>query len=107
MPREDRRIYFDYEETYKALFALCIQREFKKPPAGIIKAIEVNSEDSTKLTIQIDNPLEHASHRMEYSRDFLAAALMLFCRSQSIPLPKAAQKSVEFNYGTVILRVQI
>ena len=107
MPREDRRIYFDYEETYKALFALCIQREFKKPPAGIIKAIEVHADDSTRLTVQIDNPLEHLSNRVEYSRDFLAAALMLFCRSLGVPLPKAAQKSVEFNYGTVILRVQI
>jgi hypothetical protein len=107
MPREDRRIYFDYDETYKAIFALCVQRDFKKPQPGAIQSVEPLAEDPAKLSFKVVNQLEGTSSVSEYSRDFLAAALMLYCRSLSIPLPKSAQKSVELIQGSVILRVQI
>jgi hypothetical protein len=107
MPREDRRIYFDYDETYKAIYALCVQRDFKKPAIGAIKSIEPHPDDSGKLNVLIENDLDHSSKVMEYNRDFLAAALMLFCRSLSIPLPKSAQKSIELVPGSAVLRVQI
>jgi hypothetical protein len=107
MPREDRRIYFEYDETYKAIFALCVQKDFKKPQPGTIKSVEPLAEDSGRLNVRIENDLDHTSSVTEYNRDFLAAALMLYCRSIGIPLPKSAQKSIELMPGSVILRVQI
>lgn len=106
MPREDRRIFFDYSEAYKAIYALSVQKEIKKPPPGLISSIEPHS-DSSKFTVQIEDQLHSASHRLEYGRDFIAAALMLYCRGLGIPLPKQAQKSVELTFGNIILRIQI
>ncbi len=108
MPREDRRISFDNEEVYKAIFALCVQKQLKKPIPGHIVKIAGGSEESGSVVIDIENPLEKdGAGSVEYTRDFLAAALMLFCRGCGIPLPKSARKSVMIVDGVVILRVQI
>jgi hypothetical protein len=108
MPREDRRISFDNEEVYKAIFALCTQKQMKKPiPGRITKVSETSGEGP--ITIDIENPLdvERPRGREEYTRDFIAAALMLFCRGCGIPLPKSARKSVMITDGALVLRVQI
>ncbi len=108
MPREDRRITFSYDEVYKAIFALCVQREVRKPPAGIIMAVDPIAGDASKVTIRIENPLnDDPPSIMEYGLDYLAAALMLYCRTLRIPLPKTAGKSVELAQDGVILRVQV
>jgi hypothetical protein len=107
MPKEDRRIFFDYEEVYKALYALCIQKQAPKPPPGVIVAIREDATDATKIYIDLENPQEKTKANREYTRDFLAAALMIFCRGLGIPLPKAATKSVVIQDGQVVLRVQI
>ncbi len=107
MPREDRRIYFDYSETYKAIYALSVQKEMKKPPPGTVTSVAPHPEDSTKFAVKIENNLKHESYDMDYGRDFIAAALMLYCRGLGIPLPKQAQKSVELDFGSITLRIQI
>ena len=107
MPSEDRRIKFESEEVYKAIYALCTQKQVKKPPPGLVVAVREDEKDTNKIYIDLENPQEHTKARVEYSRDFLAAALMLFCRGLGIPLPKKAQKSVEITDGQVILRVMI
>lgn len=108
MPREDRRIIFSYDEVYKAIFALCVQREIRKPPVGIIKIIDIIPGDNARVNIRIENPLnDEPPAIVEYSMDYLAAALMLYCRTCRIPLPKTAGKSVELTQEGVILRVQI
>jgi len=101
MPREDRLIIFTNEEVYKAIFALSTQKQLKKPPAGMITR--------NTITVHLHNPQEtfDADKTIDYSRDFLAAALMLFCRGLGIPLPKSARKSVMLKNDEVMLRVQI
>lgn len=107
MPREDRRVIFDFEEAYKALYALCTRREIKKPPPGVILSIEQDKIDETKIYICIENRQENSEKRVVYSYDFIAAALMLFCRTCNVPLPKNANKSVEFATDNIVLRVRI
>jgi hypothetical protein len=108
MPREDRRIIFDYQEVYKAIYALSAQKQLPKPPPGIVKTIEEDTGDINKIYVTLENPQQQGTPaKMEYSRDFLAAALMIFCKGHGIPLPKSAQKSVMMEGDTVILRVQI
>lgn len=107
MPREDRRIIFSMDETYKAIYALCMQKDMKRPPPGAIDVIAVDADDNKKLTFKISNMLDNTEHQIDYSRDFLAAALMLYCRSHSIPISKKASKSVDFKTDSVILRLVI
>ncbi len=109
MPKEDRRIIFNNEEIYKALFALCAQKQIQRLPPGEIISLSVDSENSDKINLIINNALNEAEPEvpLEYNRDFLAAALMLFCRGLGIPLPKSARKSVLIKDDQVMLRVQI
>lgn len=107
MPREDRRIIFEYDEVYKALYALAVQRDMKALPPGRIMALTPSSEDKAVLDITIENPHESESRTVNFSQDFLAAALMLYCRGARIPIPKSGQKSVRIDDDTVILRILV
>ena len=107
MPREDRRIIFEYEELYKAIYSLCVQKGRRKPPIGMISSVVEDKNDNSRLYVLIENQHEEHSSKHEYSRDFIAAALMIYCRGCGIPLPKKARKSVIINEQDVILRVEI
>jgi hypothetical protein len=107
MPREDRRIVFDYTETYKAIFALCVQKELPRPLVGSITAMKFKADDDKSVIARFTNGQNGTSATREYSRDFLAAALMLYCRTCGIPLPKKAMKSVELGDEGVTLRITL
>lgn len=107
MPREDRRLIFDYTEAYRAVYALCVQKELKKPPPGSLTKVTVDQGGEKKFTFQLENHQDNTTATVAYSSDFLAAALMLYCRTCGIPLPKRAQKSVMLKDDTVILRIVI
>ncbi len=107
MPTEDRRIIFSSDEVYKALYALCAQKQVKMPPPGTVKAIEQDEKDESKIFLHLENPGNDSENTVEYSRDFLAAALLLFCRGLGIPVAKSGKKSVLLNDGKVMLRITI
>lgn len=105
MPQEDRRLVFDYEEIYRAIYALCAQREMRKLPPGMIVDVSADDKNADVIWLKIENPQEASATELTYTRDFLAAAMMLYCRGQGIPLPKKGQKSVMINRGSVVLRI--
>jgi hypothetical protein len=107
MPTEDRRILFANDEVYKALYAMCFQKQMKAPPPGQVTQIVDDEQNKGQILVKVENPLEKTSTTLEYTHDFMAAALMLFCRGSGIPLPKNAKKSVMINEGQITLRVQI
>jgi hypothetical protein len=94
MPHEDRRISFDYAETYKAMFALCVQKGVLQPYVGSIAAINFKAGDDKSVVVRFANGLQGTVGTREYGVDFLAAALLLHCRTGAIPIPKKAMKSV-------------
>ena len=107
MPTEDRRILFEPSEVYNAIFSLCRKKELKKPPPGQFVRVYTDDSDPNQVFFDLLNPQDKSTAKLTYSRDFLAAALMLLCRGCSIPLPKTASKSVMIIDSQVILRVQI
>lgn len=108
MPKEDRRIIFTFEEAYKAIYSLSTQKDIKKPPAGTVTKIVKDDESENVIYMHLRNDQEWEGERkVEYSRDFIAAALMLYCRGSGIPLPKSAKKSVVLGTNNIILRVEI
>lgn len=109
MPVEDRRIIFDYREVYKAIHSLCIKKEMKKPPIGaILEVTDLGERQGQEmLLMRIGDELNDLYESVEYSKDFIAAALMLYCRAISIPLPKSGKKSVMLRDDKIILRVII
>jgi hypothetical protein len=105
MPREDRRIIFDYAETYKAIFALCVKKEMPRLFVGGIAAIAFKANDDKIVVVRFANELQGTAATSEYSQDFLAAALVLYCRTCAIPVPKRGRKSVELGADIVTLHI--
>lgn len=106
MPREERLVIFDHAEAYKAIFALCVQKQLREPPPGSITGIEVRAAQSA-MAFQIKNPQNGAAANCEYSCEFVTAALILYCRMCRIPLPKRGRKAVEIAGEDIILRVTV
>lgn len=107
MPREDRRIFFEFEETYKAIYQLCAQKGLPKPTAGTIIRIEQNIENPLELDMFLENNKSNEIEVIRYTKDFMIAALMIMCRTIGIPLPKGANKTLELAQTLVILRIQM
>jgi hypothetical protein len=107
MPREDRRIFFDYEETYKAIVALCNEKGLPKPASGYIMNVEYHPENPLEIDITLENNRSGSVEYVRYTKDFMVAALMGSCRVIGIPLPKAANKTMEIHDEKLALRVQM
>lgn len=108
MPTEDRRIMFTFEEAYKAVYGLAVQKNLKKPPAGAVIRIDKDDQDPNIIYLFMLNEAEwKGEKKVDYSRDFMAAALLLYCRGCGIPIPKAARKSVVLTPENIILRVEV
>ena len=108
MPREDRRVIFDFSETYQAIYKLALKSEdAPKLKPGAIRKIEEDGLDANKINVHIENPQTGEKYMVTYSRDFIAAALMMFCRGAGIPLPRRAGKTVMMDHDRVTLRVMV
>ena len=106
MPREDRRVIFDFSETYNAIYKLTVQKpDAPKLKPGVIKKIEEDGLDANKVNVYIENSQTAEKHVVTFSRDFIAASLMMFCRGSGIPLPRNAGKTVIFDHDRVTLRI--
>lgn len=108
MPREDRRIIFDMSETYQAIYKLSLKQiDAPKLITGAIMKIEEDGLDGNKLNFFLSNPQDGDKKMITYTRDFIAAALMMYCRGAGIPLPRRAGKTVMLRDGSMILRVTV
>ena len=107
MPTEDRRIIFSFEELYQALYAMCMQKEMRRMPVGAIKSIAKSTIAADQYTLWIEDDYTMQSSELNFGGDFIAAALMVMCRSLGIPMSKKARKSVEIDGAKVILRLTI
>jgi hypothetical protein len=107
MPREERRIIFDFGEAYRAIHSLCVQKEERVPPPGNITAMAFKDNDSSIVTVKITNVQTGVNSRREYSCDFVAAALLVYCRKCNMPLPQQGLKILEVDSEGVVLRVTI
>ena len=85
-----------------------IKKEDEKTliPGAIVK-IEPNADNEDQFDFHLKNPQEGLETTVTYSKDFIAAALMMFCRGMGIPLPRRAQKAVMVRDGQMVLRVVV
>ena len=106
MPREQRLIILDYTETYRAILALSVQDGRPRPRGGSISGVALKAGDDKSMTITFTNKMSGRSAKCEYSRDFLAEALISYCKKCRIPLPrKRSRKSIEPWSEGLMLRI--
>jgi len=102
MPREEKRVFFNYSETYNAIYSLCNKKGLEKPPTGTVQSINHDKKTDTYSLSFID-PIDSSTKNANYKTDFIAAALLLSCMGSGIPISKRAQKSVYIEDEYTIL----
>mgnify|MGYP006218025291 CR=1 FL=1 len=97
MPSEVRAIKFSNDELMTALFRYA-QRNGQGRKSGLPTKVELsqNGEVSARLYATYQEPLD-------CNAAYIAAALILLCVRQRIPIPKKAQKSIHVQDGNVVL----
>ncbi len=107
MPHEDRHIYFNYDEAYKAIYTLSVEKGLTKTPLGILTLAEPNRENQMEIILTLENGRSGGVDSIKYTKDFVIAALMSACRTAGIPLPKGSNKTLELAQDKIVLRVQL
>jgi len=102
MPHEDRRIFFSYAEVQEAMADFALEKGVTPMPAGQIITINAIKADGSKMDCVLENRKTNHLENHILSRDFIAGALMMFCRTRKIPLANAANKVVEIGKDCLV-----
>ena len=93
MPAETRKIVFSTDELQAALVNYALRSEMRLPNANI-ERVTVGQEEGLNAVLEF-SPLEDNNPRVvEFSEAHVAAAIILFCRTQEVPLPRDSRKVV-------------
>lgn len=105
MPIEMRKIDFSTEELQAALVNFALRTQKKLPNATIDSTVVEGKETLTATLNYVPQGTEEEAKSVQFSHTDLAAALILYCSSQQIPLPREAKKLVvpyEESVGMII-----
>ena len=104
MPNEMRKIVFTEDELQAALVNYAL-RTNKKLPNATINNILVEAKEGVTATIVYMRDGTEEAKSVEFTPNDVSAALILYCSTRQIPLPRDAKKVVipiEDSVGMII-----
>lgn len=112
MPREKREINFSAAELQSAIVNYCMRSNISLPKTRFSEMnIESTGEEVIGLTLTY-NAVEGTSREqnMTFVSAKIAVALIMYCRSLHIPIPKKSAKSLVLNHedarGGITLKIR-
>jgi hypothetical protein len=105
VPTELRRIVFTNDELRQALDAHLMHQQAKNMPMGLVTSARLNA-DQTKVVLGIYDRRNDENHTIEIGANHVAAALLRYCFSNGVPLPKDAKKSITTSGDNVALDIK-
>ena len=106
MPVETRRIAFSEGEVIDAIGQFAKATHHPMPP-GKITACEITNKSGFAATVTVSHMADGSSHAVRFDSASTAAALIRYCIEKKIPIPKAAEKSVEPQGNGLALILQL
>lgn len=111
MPMEMRKLAFTQDELQAALVNYALRSEIKLPNANIEK-IRVKEEDDEKKTTSVTlvYPASESGNDLrsvEFSEAQIGAAIILYCKNLSIPLPRNARKTLSAENESVAIIMSV
>lgn len=106
MPLEIKQIYFTEEEVRQALINFSLLRK-KYLDIDDIKKIEIKAEETISVSMLVDQALAKETEDITFSHAEVAAALIAFCMSSKIPMPKRGIKSLHANEEKIFLTIKL
>ena len=104
MPHEMRKIVFTADELQAALVNYALRTNKKLPNATINNILVEEKEGVTANIVYMRDGTEEAKS-VEFTPNDVAAAIILYCSTRKIPLPRDAKKVVvpiEDSVGMII-----
>ena len=106
MPNEMRKIVFTVEELQAALVNYALRTNKKLPNATIDNILVEEKEGVTANIVYMRDGTEEAKS-VEFTPNDVAAAIILYCSTRKIPLPRDAKKVVVPIEDTVGMIIKI
>ncbi|MCB9964552.1 MAG: hypothetical protein H6855_00520 [Rhodospirillales bacterium] len=106
MPKEDRFITFDLEEVYQALLIRCKLADLDLPKDA--RAIALKTIDDKKnIAVEIESADGTKKQELKFDLSFFVLALVFFCNSENIPIPKAGVKTLNVQPDSIVMRIEL
>lgn len=104
MPSELRKIIFERREIYDALVGY--NRLSKtKLPRGELQLVEMGRDNEVFVVVHCINPSTGDVQEKRLGASHLAAALLTYCKSKGIPVPRSFRKSLTVGDDEIVLIV--
>ena len=106
MPEELRKIFFSKEEVRAAVVNYCLRAKIRLPDKNI-ENLEVRTDPEAMVVLKYADTGPEEENEVQLSRDQVAAALIRYCSSIDVPLPRSAQKVLQPADNGISLLIKI
>lgn len=96
MPTEERLIIFNPAEVLDAMRDFASRKD-RPMPRGKLEGLTFAPHAEPALVLDISQPGSPISQKIAFRHAEVAAALIVFCKERSIPLPKSSKTLVEHH----------
>jgi hypothetical protein len=109
MVSEVRHIVFSSEELMQAIVEYCRASKTPLPAGDVIGSTATQAEDSNALQVALimRQPPNYEDETVKIENRVVGAALLRYCISKKVPMPRAASKSLELKDGEVALTLSL
>ena len=94
MPAELRKSLFSKDELQAAVVDYCLRAKIRLPEKNI-EDLEVRADPEAMVVLKYAATVPGDDTEVELSRDQVAAALIRYCSTIKVPLPRSAQKVLQ------------
>jgi hypothetical protein len=101
-----RRLLFSNEELVAAI-SEHNQRSGKKLPTGAVVACKPLGRPELMVRMDIFEQRSGETRTIDLTPEVVGAALLRYCMSHRIPIPKNAEKSVQVQGDDIVLNIEI
>lgn len=106
MPTEFRRVVFPNHELRQALAEYESQDADGIPPGDVV-AVALLETPADTVRITLLNTAENATFTADFSASHIAAALIRFCITHAVPIPRHSRKSLRLMGDNLALDIVV
>ena len=106
MPEELRKIHFPKDELQAAVVDYCLRSKIRLPNTNI-EELEVRDDAKAMVVLKYATTGPDEKNEVELTRDQVAAALIRYCSSINVPLPRSARKVLQTADEGISLLINI
>lgn len=106
MPKELRKLVFDAAELKAAAYDYCLRSNVNIPQAPVDDVV-VSDNDASVLTLKFSSGDVNDVKSVPLTRDQVGAALIKYCSTNNIPLPRIGQKILKVDGSEISMMVSV